>query len=176
MRRMAGKRIAEKRKQVLKDIREGNARVVTGKDGKTTVKKLAPNTEKKKVRRSILDGRIFYNCPKCGKIIAHRKKMHRNLCMACGQYLDWSDYDNWACIWMKIENAEEAGYWAGQYEAANGTLYGIDYDTWRLSMTKMGYPMLLYFPFPEGKAYGRFMRKAAKEGTIIKEVNHEPAI
>ena len=127
------------------------------------------NNEKKKIRRSILGTRIFYNCPKCGQLLNYKKKLHSGICMHCGQKLDWDDLENMACVWLEVHDSDEAGYWASQYEQLNGTLYGIDFEEWRLSMTRKDYPMLLYFPFPEGKAYGRFMRKAAKEATIVKE-------
>ena len=169
---MSRKRIAEKSRAVRKSVKEGNAKVTYKPDGKMEIKKAAPNVDKKKVRRCFYGTRIFYNCPKCGQVITFRKKMHRNLCMNCGQYLDWADYENRACVWIQVENAEDAGYWASEYESATSTLYRIDFEAWRLSMTKKRYPMLLFFPFPEGKAYGRFMRKAAKEADIVKDVNY----
>ena len=170
---MSKKRIQEKSRAIRKAVKEGNAKVTYKSDGKMEIKKIAPNVDKKKVRRSFYGTKIFYNCPKCGQVITFRKKMHKNLCINCGQYLDWSDYDNMACVCLKVTDAEEAGYWASQYETAIGTLYGIDYEEWRLSMTKKRYPMLLFFPFPEGKAYGRFMRKASKEGNIVKEFGND---
>lgn len=123
------------------------------------------NTDRKDVRISFMGNRIFYNCPKCGQIIEHRKKMHKNLCMRCGQYLDWSKCENMGSVFILAKDAEEAAYWAGQYEYFNGTAYATDVEKWRL--IRKEYPILLYFIFPEGKAYGRFMRKAAKEATII---------
>lgn len=163
---MSRERIAEKSMAIRKAVKEGNAKVVKGTDGKISIKKTAPNVDRKKVRRSIMGSRIFYTCPKCGKVLEFSKKMHKNLCMRCGQYLDWSDYENMACVWILANDAEEAGYWAGQYEAMNGTLYGIDFEEWRLK--RKSYPLLLFFQFPEGKAYGRFMRKVAKEANVIK--------
>jgi hypothetical protein len=85
--------------------------------------------------------------------------------MRCGQYLDWSECENMQSVWIEAQDGEEAGYWAGLYEYYNETMYDIDINAWRLA--KKNYPLLLFFPFPEGKGYGRFMRKAAKEAKII---------
>lgn len=70
-------------------------------------------------------------------------------------------------VYILVEDAEEAGYWASQYEIMHGTAYNIDTEQWRL--IRKEYPLLLYFSFPCGKGYGRFMRKAAKEAKIVKE-------
>ena len=164
---MSSKRIREKQKDVTEAIKRGEAKAYTDADGRRTVKKVAPNTDKRTVRRSILGTRIFYNCPKCGKPLEYKKKMHQGLCMRCGQRLDWADVDEMPCVILMIHDADEAGYWAGQYELTCGTLYGIDYDEWRLSMVKKQYPMQLYFPFTDKKAYGRFMREASREGTVV---------
>ena len=98
--------------------------------------------------------------------------------MNCGQRLDWCDYDDMAVVVILARDSEEAGYWAAQYEQINGSTYGIVVDKWRL--IRKNYPLPLYFPFPFGKDYGRFMRKAAKEATIIKnfkgDYGYEPAI
>ena len=129
----------------------------------------APNTDRKAVRRSFLGTRIFYNCPKCGRVLENRRKAHRNLCMQCGQYLDWDEFDKMSAVYLSVTDADNALYWAEQYKYFNGETYGIDLDKWRrgLSLKKEDYPMILFFPFPTGKAYGRFMRQASKEGTII---------
>lgn len=158
-------KIAEKNRQVVKQLKEGTAIATKDAEGRRHIRKL--NTEKKAVRRSFLGTRIFYNCPKCGKPLKYKKKMHQGLCMSCGQRLDWGEYDNMAVVWILAHNSEEAGYWAAQYEAINGDSYGLDIEKWRLK--RKNYPLLLFFPFPYGKDYGRFMRKAAKEATIIKE-------
>ena len=160
-------RIAEKNKQVIKQLKNGTAFASKNAEGQRKINVL--NCEKKKVRRSFLGTRIFYNCPKCGKALEYKKKMHQGLCMNCGQRLDWSECEDMACVWLKVSNSDEAGYWAAQYEAINGDTYGLNVDMWRL--IHKDYPLLLYFPFPYGKDYGRFMRKAAKEAEIIKEVN-----
>ena len=158
-------RIADKNRQILKQLKDGTAIQTKDAEGRRHIRKL--NTEKKPVRRSFLGTRIFYNCPKCGKTLQYKKKMHQGLCMNCGQRLDWSGCEDMACVWILAHDAEEAGYWAAQYEAINGDTYGIDIENWRL--IRKAYPLLLYFPFPYGKDYGRFMRKAAKEATIVKE-------
>jgi hypothetical protein len=160
-------RIAERNKQVMKQLKCGTAFPSKDAQGRRKVNML--NTEKKKVRRNIIGTRIFYNCPKCGKVLSYKKKMHQGLCMNCGQRLDWCDYDDMPSVWLLVHDSDEAGYWAAQYEAINSTTYGINIDEWRL--IHKDYPLLLFFPFPEGKDYGRFMRKATKEATIIKDVN-----
>ena len=157
-------RIAEKNKQVVNQLKSGTAFATKDADGVRYVRRL--NSEKKKVRRSFLGTRIFYNCPKCGQPLRYKKKMHQGLCMNCGQALDWCDFENMAVVWVLVHDSDEAGYWASQYEAVNGDTYGIEVDKWRL--IHKDYPMLLCFQFPYGKDYGQFMRKAAKEGTIIK--------
>ena len=162
-------RIAEKNRKIVKALKDGTAISSKDKDGRRTVTVL--NSEKRKVRRSFLGTRILYNCPKCGQLLGFKKKLHSGICMNCGQKLDWDDFDNMACVYLKVADADESAYWASQYENICGTLYGIDFEEWRLSMTRKTYPMLLYFPFAFGKEYGRFMRKAAKEATVIKEIN-----
>lgn len=157
-------RTAEKNKQVLKQLKEGTAISTKDENGVRHIRKL--NAEKKKVRRSFLGTRIFYNCPSCGQPLRYRKKMHQGLCMNCGQALDWCDYECMAVVWILVRDSEEAGYWAAQYEEINGQTYGLNMEEWRL--IHKDYPMLLCFQFPYGKDYGRFMRKAAKEATIIK--------
>ena len=166
-------RTAEKNKKIANALKEGSAEsYVDAITGKRKVKLKAPNTEKKTVRRSFLGTRILYNCPKCGQLLLFRKKIHQGLCMNCGQRLDWSDFDDMGTVWIQVHDAEEAGYWAAQYEYFTGETYGIDTEKWRLSVTKLrDWPMLLYFAFPYGKDYGRFMRKAAKEATVVKIVN-----
>lgn len=153
-------RIAEKRKRGLKEIPKDT-------DGRWKTARLSQQIkeDRKTVRRSILGHRIFYICPKCGKILEFRKKKNVSACKRCGQKLDWSGYEDMQAVYILAEDPEEAAYWAGQYEYFNGTTYDIDVDQWRL--IRKEYPRILYFPFPEGKDYGRFMRKAAKEAKIM---------
>lgn len=94
--------------------------------------------------------------------------MHCRKCARCSQILDWGDYDGMQSIYIQVADSGEAAYWAEKYEYYNGTVYGIDTEAWRLNL-KNEFPKILFFPFPEGKDYGRFMRLAAKEATIIKE-------
>ena len=168
---MAKTRTKEKNQKILKAFKDGAAFESKDKNGRRTVTVL--NHEKKKVRRSFIGTRILYNCPKCGQLLNFKKKLHFGICMHCGQKLDWDVFDNMACAYLKVTDADEAGYWASQYETICGTLYGIDFEEWRLSMTRKDYPMLLYFPFAFGKEYGRFMRKAAKEATVITDIHKE---
>lgn len=168
---MSRKRVAEKAKKVRETLKaKGIKTVLPDSEGRLyhmEPKKKAPNTNRKTVRRSFLGTRIFYTCPKCGKPLEYRKKMHKNLCMRCGQYLDWGGYDRMESVYLLIENAEDAYFWAKEYAFCNGTTYEIDPDQWRL--IPKTFPTLMFFPFPAGKAYGRFMREAAKEGTIVNE-------
>ena len=92
--------------------------------------------------------------------------MHRNACLNCGKALDWTEAENMQSVYILARDAEEAGYWASQYEIMHGSSYAVDTESWRLIHKE--YPLVLYFPFPMGKGYGRFMRKAAKEAFIIK--------
>lgn len=125
------------------------------------------NTESGKVRRSILGHRIFYNCPKCGKVLEFGKRNRGwGKCLKCGQKLDWSGLEDIPSVYLKVNNAEEAEYWIGQYETMNGTLY--DFSTNSFLKSRRRWPAVLYFPFPESKMYGRFVRMASKESKIVK--------
>lgn len=141
--------------------RKGVVEVVKGEEGKRYSGKKTPLP----VRRSFLGTRIFYNCPKCGKVLEYKQKKHRYTCWHCRQAINPDEFENMAAAYLLIGNADEAFYWAGQYQYFNGTTYDLDLDKWRLIYRK--FPMVMFFPFPEGKAYGRFMRKAAKEATVI---------
>ena len=124
---------------------------------------MAPNSQKRPIERKTEANRVFYICPKCGESWKQQKKMHRNLCMNCGQYLDWSGAEDIDCVFLVCQNMEEAYYTAKKYEEINGTIYGLDLEDWRLH-PKGFWPKELYFPFFEHKAYGRFMRWVAKDG------------
>lgn len=142
--------------------RKGVVEVVKGEEEKQYSRKkktLLP------VRRSFLGTRIFYNCPKCGRVLTFEHKKHRDECSHCGQKLEWSGIQDICGVYLQINDADEAFYWAGQYEYYNGTTYDLELDKWRLIYRS--FPMIMFYPFPEGKAYGRFMRKASKEATII---------
>lgn len=125
------------------------------------------NMETKKVRKSFMGRRIYYICPKCGKPIVSRKMIHSSRCMRCGQKLDWSECENPQTVWILAHDSSEASYWAETYLEYTGETFCMDINDWRLSLRE--FPMLLYFPFKETKDYGRFVRKAAKEATIVKQ-------
>ena len=165
------KRTVEKAKKVRETLKaKGIKTVLPDSKGRLyhmECKSKAPNTDRKDVRRSFLGTRIFYTCPKCGKPLEYRRKMHKNLCMRCGQYLNWNGYDQMESVYLRIDSAEEAYYWAKEYGRCNGMTFEIDPDQWRL--IPKNYPTLLFFPFPTGKGYGRFVREAAKDGNIVKE-------
>ena len=130
----------------------------------------ALNKERRAIKRQINGNRVLYICPRCGKPWEQRKKMHRNLCMQCGQYLDWSGMDTVECVFLVCQNMEDAYYSAKKYEEINGTIYGLDLEDWRLH-PKGFWPKELYFPFLDHKAYGRFMRWVARDGPtrVIRE-------
>lgn len=69
--------------------------------------------------------------------------------------------------YILAKDSGEAAYWAEKYEETAGTSYGINIEEWRLSLKD--FPMILFFPFPGGKEYGRFMRLAAKDAKVLKE-------
>lgn len=168
------KRTAEKNRKIVNDPKKRTqwkkeCLERAGKLNPTDRKKTDPN--RKDVRISILGTRIFYNCPKCGKILRNRKKMHKNVCMECGQYLDWSKAEHMETVWIRAKNPQEVSYWARQYEIFHGSLYGLDPDQLRSGIR---FPLLLYFAFPKGKGYGGFMRKAAKEAEVVKEFENGP--
>ena len=123
----------------------------------------APNTNKRPIIRKTSGNRVLYICPRCKSIWTQKKKMHKNLCLKCGQYLDWTGMDNIDCVFLVCQNMEEAYYSAKKYEEIVGTSYGLDLEQWRLKNKKF-WPQTLYFPFLDHKDYGRFMRWVAKEG------------
>ena len=132
----------------------------------------APNRIRKPIKRQIKGNRILYICPKCGKLWIQTKKMHRNLCMHCGQYLDWTGTDIVDCVYSICYNMEEAYFLAKKYEEIVGTSYGLDLDEWRLQNDRC-WTKELMFPFLEHTDYGRFMRWAAKDGiskNFIKDI------
>lgn len=126
----------------------------------------APNRDRKPVIRRTEGNRVLYICPKCGEIWKQKKKMHRNLCMNCGQYLDWTGMDTIDCVYLICQNMEEAYYTAKKYEEIVKSSYGIDLEEWRLKNVRF-WPKTLYFPFLDHKDYGRFMRWVAKDGPTI---------
>jgi len=170
--KMAESVYAHKRKAIERILQKnGLKEIPRDRDtGKWVTAKITGDmqTEKNKVRRRFVDQRILYICPKCGKPIEHQKKMHKNRCMQCGQYLDWEDYDAMNGVYIQASDSSEAAYWAEKYRICNGTTYKIDIDAWRLKL-KEPFPIVLFFPFPEGKDYGKFMRMAGKEAIIVKE-------
>ena len=115
----------------------------------------------------MLDRRIFYVCPKCGKALRFRKTRDDRKCTQCGQRLDWVEWDEMKSVYILAQDSGEAAYWAERYEETAGTTFGIDIEKWRLSLKE--FPVTLFFPFLESKAYGRFARLAAKEAKIVKE-------
>ena len=123
---MLRKTIKEKNQKIQKALKDGTAFSSKDSNGRRTITVL--NSEKKKVRRSFLGTRILYNCPKCGQLLGFKKKLHSGICMNCGQKLDWDDFDNMSCIYLKVYDADESAYWASQYETICGTLYGIDLE------------------------------------------------
>ena len=164
-------RIAKHNQTVLRTLAKTGRKSVP-KNPKTGEKRTVEITkriirEKKPVRIGFLGTKVNYCCPKCGYLLEFKKKKHRIECFRCGQILDWSRIENMQAVWIEAKDAEDAGYWAAQYEILCGGAFGLDTDQWRL--IRKEYPLLLYFPFPEGKGYGRFMRMAAKDAKVVKE-------
>lgn len=157
-------RSAQKNRAVLNALnKKGLAEIPT--DPKTG--KWITANNRKKVRRSFFDRRICYICPKCGKPLQFRRITGFGKCLKCGQRLDWCDFDEMKSVYIRADDSGEAAYWAEAYEKISGTTYGINIEKWRLSLSD--FPKILFFPFPEGKDYGRFMRLAAKDAKIVKE-------
>lgn len=124
------------------------------------------NKIRKPIIRKTENNRILYICPKCKHIWTQKKKMHRNLCMNCGQYLDWGGMDNVDCVYLTCEDMETAYFIAAKYEEIVGSSYGIDLNEWRLNNDRE-WPKEMMFPFLDHRDYGRFMRWAAKEGLFL---------
>lgn len=163
---MARKTIAEKDQKIRKILKEKGLTELP-KNPKTG--KWVTADKKKQIRRSILDRRIFYNCPKCGKPLLFKRLIHEKKCSVCGQRLEWGDLDGMQSVYILARDSSEAAYWAEKYREINGTVYGIDIEKWRLGLKE--FPTILFFSFPESKEYGRFMRIASKEAKIMKEVS-----
>lgn len=162
-------RIAEKNQKMVNILKKKGLKSVprdpkTGEMRTVTIKKDI-QSEKKPVRRAFMDRKICYFCPKCGRLIEFRKKMHRIKCSRCGQYLDWKELEDMRVAHILVSDSGEAAYWAEKYEYYNGTVYGMDINKWRLHLKD--FPKILFFPFPDGKGYGRFMRLAAKDAVVI---------
>lgn len=155
----ARKRTADKNRQIVEAFKNGTAIEKIDSNGVRSVVIAKP------VKRSFKGTRIFYSCPKCGKTLHFRRKKHSKQCIHCKQNLSWNDIESMQCVYLLIKNPEDAYFWAMQYKFFNGDTYGIDIDKWRL--IDRNYPMVMFFPFPDGKGYGRFMREAAKEGVVI---------
>ena len=135
----------------------------------------APNKIRKPIIRKTEGNRILYICPKCGQVFLQTKKIHKNLCMNCGQYLDWTGMDIVDCVFLICQNMEDAYYSAKKYEEICGTSYGLDLEDWRLKSNRF-WPKELMFPFLEHRDYGRFMRWVAKDGPtrVCKEDINRP--
>lgn len=71
-------------------------------------------------------------------------------------------------VLVRANSAEEVGYWMEKYLEC-GCAYALDGDKNFIQKNK-DYPTLLYFPFTDEKSYGQFVRKAAIEGAVVKEI------
>lgn len=163
---MTKRNLAEKDRKVRKVLKEMNLPSIPTdpKTGKWVTSKIKV---KKAIRRSVLDRRIFYLCPKCGKTLTFSKISHANKCQKCGERLNWDGLNGMQSVYILANDGNEAAFWAEKYKEITGNSYGIDIEKWRLGLRT--FPILLGFPFLEGIEYGRFMRLAAKDAKVVKE-------
>ena len=124
------------------------------------------NTDRKEVKRELTGNRIFYICPKCKKLLYIKTKYKKNLCMNCGQYLNWDSLETqWWTEYIICHDRDEARYCTEIYKKCTG------YDFWDHDIfldqslaINQKWPKEMMFPFLERKGYGRFMRQTAKDG------------
>lgn len=125
------------------------------------------NTEARPVIIEQKAQRIFYRCPKCkGALVFRKRCLGKNLCIQCGQRLDWRSFDRYSFETVKANDQDEAAWLAEVYyqtiKASERSR--LDTDDWRKSLSHDGTE--LYFIFSDNKAHGAFMRKISKEGII----------
>jgi hypothetical protein len=126
------------------------------------------NTNRKPVLRRLEGKQIRYICPKCKEVLHIKSKYKQNLCMRCGQYLDWEPIANdWYTVYIICQNQDEAGYYTGAYykHSGNEELLAPGIFSDRTKVINREWPKELMFIFLEKKGYGRFMRWLAKEGS-----------
>ena len=122
------------------------------------------NTDRKNVIRNIERHRIYYICPKCKQVLRIKTKYKKNLCMKCGQYLNWEDIESqWYTEYHRCLNREEADSCVAMYKRFSG----IDWINDEIfadgnNPDNRSWPKELFFIFLERKGYGRFMRWIGK--------------
>ena len=124
------------------------------------------NTDRKAVIRK-QNGRLFrYICPGCGKPLQVHRGVKKNLCMQCGQCLDWQPVQKkWWVEWLVCQNREDAMCCAEKYcEVTRSRLIDPEVYLEKDIPENRWWPKNMYFPFTDEKAYGRFMRWVAKDG------------
>ena len=115
------------------------------------------------------DGRLIrYLCPKCKRPIQFKKKIHGNsLCFQCGQRLNWEPVHDISTVTIQAMDTDEAAWIAKQYYEVNR----MNEDDWisidELRRTLKSDSVELYLLFLDPKAKGRFMRRYAKDGTVL---------
>ena len=123
------------------------------------------NTDRKTVIRKIEGSRVYYICPKCKEVLHIRTKYKKNLCMRCGQYLNWEPLESqWFTDERTVYGREQADELVAMYRRFSGLDWineGIFADN--NSMNRQ-WPKDLMFIFPDKKGYGRFMRWIGKGG------------
>lgn len=124
------------------------------------------NTQTKPVRICFFERRIIYICPKCGKPITFQKRsMGKNLCLKCGQRLDWTPAQKFQTEILIAENAVDAAIIAEKYYTACGLMEKdwFELNAFRKSLIEMNpkkpaRETELYLFFKDPKEYGRFKR------------------
>ena len=123
------------------------------------------NTDRKTVLRNVEQNMIHYVCPKCKTPLLIKSKYKKNLCMNCGQYLNWEDLEaQWYTEYRRCLNREEADNCIVVYKRYTGFDWiddGIFADG--NNPENRNWPKELLFVFLEKKGYGRFMRWIGKE-------------
>lgn len=124
------------------------------------------NTDRKPVKRNLVGNRIIYICPKCRQILHIQTKYKKNLCMKCGQYLNWEEIERqWWAEYIICHNRDEARYCAEIYKKCTGYDW-VNPDIFldqAIAFNKK-WPKEMMFSFMEKSGYGRFMRQTAKVG------------
>ena len=118
------------------------------------------------VKIDVQGRRLVYTCPKCKQSISFRKKIRGNSVCQCGQRLDWSPVHDISAEIIWAEDSDEAAWIAKEYYAAAGLNEDDWIDITQFRQSLRGDGVELYLLFTDKKAYGRFMRKYAKEGII----------
>ena len=125
------------------------------------------NSRTKTPERKLNGRRIDYICPKCGQKLEMKLRYRRNVCMNCGQAVDFEQTEKqWWAEWLVCQDREEAMRCTEKYNEITkcGFFHPesfLDHDI----PENRWWPKNLCFFFTEPKDYGRFMLWVAKEGS-----------